>query len=160
MPNKVCTECRKSKPFNEFYDSKGNLDGKRGKCKECMKHDGKVYRANNLDACRARGRVHNTSLLHKYRNYQYNAKRRDIKFFLTREQVEIITSQPCFYCGSNKSVGIDRVDNNIGYLVENCVPCCMICNKMKINYSLEDFLNHIINIYKKSCNGVGKYGKT
>jgi hypothetical protein len=27
--------------------------------------------------------------------------------------------------------GIDRVDNEKGYLVENCVPCCFTCNSLK-----------------------------
>lgn len=27
--------------------------------------------------------------------------------------------------------GVDRYDNNIGYLKENCVPCCTSCNSRK-----------------------------
>ena len=31
---------------------------------------------------------------------------------------------------------------------ENCIPCCEKCNRMKLNYLKEDFLNHIEKIYK------------
>ena len=44
--------------------------------------------------------------------------------------------------------GIDRKDNNIGYIIENCVSCCGICNRMKMDMSYDDFLNHIRLIYK------------
>lgn len=44
--------------------------------------------------------------------------------------------------------GIDRVDNLKGYTLDNCVPCCKNCNRMKANLTKEDFLQHISDIYK------------
>ena len=35
--------------------------------------------------------------------------------------------------------GIDRYDNNIGYTLQNCVPCCWICNRAKLNLSAKVF---------------------
>jgi len=32
--------------------------------------------------------------------------------------------------------GIDRINNDIDYLISNCVPCCWPCNKIKSNKSL------------------------
>jgi len=32
------------------------------------------------------------------------------------------------------------MNNNIGYIYENCKPCCEMCNFMKRNYSLKEFL--------------------
>ena len=37
--------------------------------------------------------------------------------------------------------GIDRVDNEKGYLLNNSVPCCWGCNSMKINKSLYEWLD-------------------
>jgi hypothetical protein len=45
--------------------------------------------------------------------------------------------------------GIDRVDNDKGYISDNCVPCCWKCNNMKNTMKQKDFINHIISIYKK-----------
>lgn len=42
--------------------------------------------------------------------------------------------------------GIDRVNNDIGYLIENCVSCCKVCNFMKRSMSKNDFINHVNKI--------------
>lgn len=48
--------------------------------------------------------------------------------------------------------GIDRVDNNKGYTLENCVTCCGQCNTSKLNYSQEEFLHWIERITKYQRN--------
>lgn len=45
--------------------------------------------------------------------------------------------------------GLDRVDNSIGYIESNVVPCCYICNKMKGELPVEDFLRHLNNIFTR-----------
>ena len=35
--------------------------------------------------------------------------------------------------------GIDRVDSNIGYEINNVVSCCNICNRAKSNMKLDEF---------------------
>jgi len=45
------------------------------------------------------------------------------------------------YCGvTYKYNGIDRIINTSGYVVENMVTACFICNKAKGNMSLYDFM--------------------
>jgi hypothetical protein len=41
---------------------------------------------------------------------------------------------------------IDRLNNNIGYTENNCVPCCWPCNAMKRDRTEADFLKHISKI--------------
>ena len=61
---------------------------------------------------------------------------------LPREVWIEIVKKPCFYCNNiNNTLGIDRIDNNIGYTKENAVSCCGICNRMKMNSTFNDFLN-------------------
>ncbi|HEC67150.1 MAG TPA: hypothetical protein ENI23_17875 [bacterium] len=43
-------------------------------------------------------------------------------------------------------MGLDRVDNKKGYELENCVPCCKICNSMKMTMDKDEFLKHIKRI--------------
>ena len=43
--------------------------------------------------------------------------------------------------------GIDRVNNDLGYNINNCVPCCTECNIMKSVLTLEQFLSHIKRIH-------------
>jgi len=40
----------------------------------------------------------------------------------------------CYYCNHDleeTGIGLDRIDNDKGYLENNVVPCCWICNKIK-----------------------------
>lgn len=48
-----------------------------------------------------------------------------------------------------KIFGIDRTDNSTGYILENCIPCCDICNYMKNDLSKDKFIYKISKIYKK-----------
>lgn len=43
--------------------------------------------------------------------------------------------------------GIDRVNSNIGYTLDNCVSCCPTCNSMKSDMDKDLFLKHITRIY-------------
>jgi hypothetical protein len=45
--------------------------------------------------------------------------------------------------------GIDRVDSNKGYELDNCVPCCFTHNGMKSDLTKEDFLIAIKKVYEK-----------
>ena len=53
---------------------------------------------------------------------------------------------PCSYCGRlcDPSIdyynGIDRIDNNIGYTIDNSVSCCKYCNFAKNDFLLDEFL--------------------
>lgn len=80
----------------------------------------------------------------------YGAKFRGIANDLTAGELREMYGAPCFYCGrapeENKSWGIDRLHNHIGYHYDNCVPCCARCNRAKGTINFEDFLQHIQKI--------------
>jgi hypothetical protein len=93
-------------------------------------------------------------------NIRLGAKRRKHQFKLSREEIIDIINQNCYYCGikpSNKYKtknsyylynGIDRVNNDKGYIKDNVVACCKTCNFMKLSSSKKDFLDHVDKIYK------------
>jgi len=85
----------------------------------------------------------------KYRLIKHrHQKRWKYELFTLNEFIEL-SSMSCRYCGGvNKTKGIDRIDNKIGYTKENSVSCCKLCNYMKNNYSVDDFLAHIKKIYE------------
>jgi len=43
--------------------------------------------------------------------------------------------------------GIDRIDNNRGYLLDNCVACCEMCNRAKLTHSRQNFLDWVKKVY-------------
>lgn len=83
-----------------------------------------------------------------YSNYKSCSKERKKEFNLTKEQFNKIVKQNCYLCGGNnsKGIGIDRFNNDIGYTLDNCKPCCSYCNFMKKNIDYNDFLIQVKNI--------------
>ena len=65
---------------------------------------------------------------HVYRQHDRKAGR---EFRLTVEDVEGIRSKDCHYCHTRKASGLDRRDASVGHVPENCVPCCLRCNRVK-----------------------------
>lgn len=96
------------------------------------------------------------------KGYKSGAKERGYSYSLSIDQFEELTTSNCFYCGMpplQKYVhvkakshpymynGIDRVENNVGYQYDNCVPCCKLCNRAKGTMTQKDFLSMIESIY-------------
>jgi hypothetical protein len=91
-----------------------------------------------------------------YKAYLTRAADKDLEFALTKEMFDKIKSACCYYCGkvnsSTHQNGIDRKDNSVGYIIENCATCCRECNQMKGVMSSDEFISHCKNIalYKQS----------
>lgn len=86
--------------------------------------------------------------------YKRAARDRGIQWSLSISECRDIFLSPCSYCGDSgsntlsynvkhveplKYNGIDRVDNDVGYLEGNVVPCCKVCNRAKAGMSVSDF---------------------
>lgn len=104
----------------------------------------------------------------KYKEYKSSARARHHEFKLSLSDFDTIVKKDCYYCGDsieiattdgiNKSRhcvnGIDRIDNSKGYTLENCVPCCGMCNRMKSTFPQETFYSQIRKIYSNLLNKV------
>lgn len=81
-----------------------------------------------------------------YRAYRSKAKRQAILFDLTYADFAALLTRPCFYCAAppaqiSKSSydearynGVDRFENNKGYVLGNVVSACGPCNRAKRDY--------------------------
>jgi hypothetical protein len=91
-----------------------------------------------------------------YKNYQQGAKSRDIEFNLTLKDFEDNIFKNCHYCGREpqnvinmthgrqlKYNGLDRIENEVGYQNNNILPCCIICNRMKMDMGINEFSSYI-----------------
>lgn len=96
-----------------------------------------------------------------YRYYEHNASKRKLEFLLSLEEFSKLVFNKCNYCGIEPQLsvlgintknrrpkeiyynGIDRIDNSIGYKINNCVSCCSICNAAKSDLSNVEFHNWI-----------------
>lgn len=121
-----------------------------GKSTGCLSCSNSIYSSVDIALTK--------NIFHKYLN---SANKRQIDFQLLESDVADLIRQSCFYCGSPpnnkqkirkntivKYSGIDRRDNSIGYILDNCVPCCKICNTAKLDLSEDQFISHIKKIQK------------
>jgi len=115
------------------------------------------------------------SVLSRMNSYKSGAKSRGFSWELSYEQFVNITTKNCVYCNAapklwdcvskapsvmkdcphvNSSLyeivfnGIDRVDSNDGYTVDNSVACCTACNRAKSDMSIDDFKSQVERMYK------------
>lgn len=95
--------------------------------------------------------------------YKENARQRGHEYSLSKEKFNELISNNCHYCGISPSKkfsarygwaditynGIDRMNNEIGYIEENCVTCCTDCNYLKNKRNYKEFLDKIKLIARK-----------
>lgn len=92
------------------------------------------------------------------RRYNRDATRRGVSFGLCVEEFSRIITSHCEYCGQPptnefgssfklKYSGIDRVDNSVGYITGNCVPCCKTCNYAKASMKVHEFEDWVTRVY-------------
>ena len=95
---------------------------------------------------------------YSYTNYKYSAELKQLVFEFTKEEFVQIVKSPCNYCGIIQEKGfngIDRIDSKIGYIIDNCVSCCAMCNFMKGCLNKYIFIQRIEHIltYNKVVEG-------
>jgi len=113
-----------------------------------------------------KGVVHSGLKNRLLKDYKAGASKRGLDFELTFEEFVSIMEQDCHYCGASPEVreyelqymqktqkpwahnGVDRVDSNKGYTIDNVVPCCPKCNYAKHEMTEEEFKIWIERIYK------------
>ena len=109
-------------------------------------------------------------LFKRYKRDAVRKRRIALSFNITYEQFESLIKGNCYYCGEvPKNVfvwnerdtrsgkiytssclynGIDRLDNDKGYLIENCVSCCTACNRFKGSKSLAELYDELPRLMK------------
>jgi hypothetical protein len=98
-----------------------------------------------------------------YKNHIFKLKP-NLEFSINEYNFKSLSLNNCFYCGVEPNIktktgnqyknGIDRLNNDIGYNLENCVSCCIECNFMKSSLNVDSFLNLVNNIYSYYFNNV------
>lgn len=104
------------------------------------------------------------SMTFVFNGYKSGAKKRGYEWGLTRGQFGVLCKMDCQYCGKPPSNtrkgpdaleavtynGLDRRDNDRGYVLGNVVPCCAQCNRKKMAMHLSDFFRWISAVYNRS----------
>lgn len=83
-----------------------------------------------------------------YSSYKSGAIKRGHVFNLGLQEFVHLLANSCYYCGKAEAMGVDRLNNSVGYTKENSVSCCHFCNRMKWTHPESYFLEHITQIAK------------
>ena len=165
---KVCRDCQLPKSVTDFYKHSEGRAGCRPECKACTlvykkrwsaEHPGAVEERRKIwisqhpeQAKRIRKKSYEKrkhTLKYAFVRYQVRCKVDNISFQLAFDEFAQFWQKPCVYCGNAiDKIGLDRVDNNLGYTVSNVVPCCKQCNQMKMDYTRSEFIEHCMQIIK------------
>ena len=84
-----------------------------------------------------------------YSNYKRSANDKNLEFGLSSDVFDEIVKAPCYYCGTTQDKGfngIDRQNSEVGYVTDNCVSCCQMCNYMKGSLSVDAFIGRVEHI--------------
>ena len=88
-------------------------------------------------------------------NYVRPSKNKNLEFTITEYDFASIAKEPCYYCGEMEKIevdgemvergfnGLDRKDQTRGYVVDNCVSACNMCNVMKKSLHVDIFLKRV-----------------
>jgi hypothetical protein len=89
-----------------------------------------------------------------YSSYKFIANKKELLFELSKTFFNEKIKESCYLCGKNKTDthknGLDRFNNDIGYIESNVKSCCGNCNFIKKNYSYDNFITKCKLICKKN----------
>lgn len=144
---KICTKCKMEKELNQFYNTKYNT--KTSWCKKCFCDDAIMRQKQNPEKWKKYLKDTQTKPEMIFARKKANAKKEVIYFNIIRSEFILwYNSQKiqCHYCGlkpqdfittqdkhlaKKVNLGLDRINNERGYELDNIVLCCNRCNSIK-----------------------------
>jgi hypothetical protein len=88
-------------------------------------------------------------LYERLRAYKRSARDRGFVWTLTEIEFENLLTLECFYCGGKDAIGIDRIDNVLGYTSGNVRSCCKVCNYAKNTMTEHEFFAWVLKVYRR-----------
>jgi hypothetical protein len=115
---RACEGCQKDFPLAEFAVGRTRVRY-RPRCRPCWSDVQKVT---------------DQKPNHRFSAMKTKARVRGTWCDLTLEEYTVLISQPCHYCDGplpKYGGGLDRIDSDKPYSLENSVPACAYCNEIK-----------------------------
>lgn len=140
--NPNCKSCRKD--YNKKYyrnnpQIKERIKTRRkdSSFREKENKRNKQWRLDNPERFKQRSKYYRQTLKARFNRSKAAAKRRQKNFDLTLEQFQELCDQQCHYCSNELGTktktlgGFDRINNSLGYTIDNVIPCCSTCNILR-----------------------------
>ena len=110
----------------------------------------KNWRDRNPEKMEEANRKRRESLETHFKIYKRSARLKKLMFEFSEEEFKTLVTQNCYYCnivdekGFN---GIDRMNQQMGYISSNSVSCCSMCNWMKGSLDSATFIKRTRHIH-------------
>jgi hypothetical protein len=139
MINKFCTACETENPINLFSKNKRSKDGLAQYCKPCYRK-----RARNLKQ--------------RFQVSKNRANKKQVFWGLSFEEWRnFVSDTQCHYCDGampETGIGLDRKNNDIGYILENVASCCQECNRIKSDTLTYEEMLEVAKLIKRIRKGI------
>jgi len=149
----ICFSCGILKQGLEYTVDRSTYTGLGVYCLECTRVKTLKYDTKNRKSRRKKNNARQALMRNipefRYKEYKKGADQRNLSFSITIDEFITFWGKPCHYCGDKiLSIGLDRVDNNLGYELSNIKACCFPCNQMKSNKNLDEWIDRMKKIIK------------
>lgn len=135
------------KENKEQKDAKGREWGSKPENKKKRVKYVQKYVSQNIEKVKTYGKSFERGFAGKHRQIVYRHRKRWDCPLISLEDFTKIVNMPCTYCGGeNTTKGVDRIENEKGYTIQNSTSCCKRCNYVKNNWSVDEFILHINKI--------------
>ena len=140
---KVCFRCKEEKSYDLYFRHHQTSDGYHSWCKSCCRLGNNKSRdkLNSTIEGRATVFLRNARNSAKKRNQEFSLEVSDIVDFWN-EQAGICAysgREMTLTAGQLNTVSIERIDSTIGYTKNNTILVCQAINRMKSDFTFEDF---------------------
>jgi len=138
MATKICATCLREKDISEYYQKVS--DDKvffHTSCKGCEKAKQKQRRKDDPQPYRNRERKNRLRPEKRFADAKKQAEKRGLSWTLSFDEFCELIKLDCYYCSfklgkpNTTGSGLDRLDNDKGYEIDNVVPCCGVCNTIR-----------------------------
>lgn len=133
-PQKRCGRCGVSKPHTDFHRDPTKRDGRCWECAVCKRGQIREMQSGVNKARYARARSKAKARVTRAKRYNQRWPVAGAVWSLSRAAYARLMALPCTVCDNPiepTGVGLDRIDNDFGYLPGNVQPMCHRCNSFK-----------------------------
>jgi hypothetical protein len=146
----ICYDCQSSADPGKTRCAIHVATSARASAKYNRSAKGKAYKASAFERRHEIDRAAKRAHRHGHGRFDYVRKgssERGKAFTITKAEWQTEIAKPCHYCGmendSSCGVGLDRLDNTLGYVSGNVVSCCIDCNIARGNRFTPDEMRSI-----------------
>jgi len=143
-----------AKSFCRYHYDKEKRNANPDYYKTLKKEWNKNHKEHNARYRRNQYLTKGFSILDRYSRAKHNAKKRNKIFEISLEEFTENCNQKCYYCKGyfppcKQGSGMDRIDNNKGYVTNNILPCCGFCNAFRSNKLSVEETQKLISLLKQ-----------